>query len=190
MRHIAVILFIATSSATGYYGTPSSGDPATGHGAYPQDYPVVGPPLEVVHESQKPPTGLAIDINHNIYLTYPRNAGPTPNNVVICTSFNDEQPWPNAAIQNCTAGQDPSTCFINVQNIVRDDMGRLWVVDSGIPPSTAPNLDAVFGGAKIMSFNEVRNMDDPHVRRTLTLYIYFRRQQQSIFVPIQSLGNY
>ncbi|CAO2650575.1 Nn.00g018670.m01.CDS01 [Neocucurbitaria sp. VM-36] len=149
MRHLTLggILFVAPSLAAEY---PN----ATGHGAYPQDFPIVGPSLETVHESQKPPTGLAVDSSHHIYLTYPRNAGPTPRNVVICTSFNDEQPWPNAAIQNCTAGQDPSTCFINVQNIVRDDLGRLWIVDSGIPYYTAPNIDAVYGGAKIMSFNE------------------------------------
>jgi hypothetical protein len=73
---------------------------------------------------------------------------------VICTSFNDEKPWPNAAIQNCTSGQDPSTCFINVQNVVRDDKGRLWIVDSGIPAGASPNCDAIYGGAKLMSFNE------------------------------------
>lgn len=110
--------------------------------------------MEIVHESQKPPTGLAVDSSHNIYLTYPRNFGSSEYNVVICTSFKDEQPWPTTAIQNCTAGQDPSTCFINVQNVVRDDLGRLWVVDSGIPYNAAPNLDAIYGGAKIMSFNE------------------------------------
>ncbi|KAF1840971.1 uncharacterized protein K460DRAFT_389481 [Cucurbitaria berberidis CBS 394.84] len=151
---LGAILLVASSSATEYFETSTAGLPATGHGAYPQDFPIVEPSLETVHESQKPPTGLAIDLNHNIYLTYPRNAGQTPHNVVICTSFNDEQPWPNATIQNCAAGQDPSTCFINVQNIVRDDLGRLWVVDSGIPYYTAPEIDATYGGAKIMSFNE------------------------------------
>jgi hypothetical protein len=141
-----------------YFDTPPGGyrpfGPGYTHGAYAQDFSIVGPSLEAIHDSQKPSTGLAIDANHNIYLTYPRNAGQTPSNVVVCTSFNDEKPWPNAAIQNCTTDQDPITCFINVQNVVRDDKGRLWVVDSGIPAGASPGSNAIYGGAKLMSFNE------------------------------------
>jgi hypothetical protein len=130
--------------------------PGYNHGAYPQDFSVVGPPLEAVHDSQQAPTGLAVDNDHNIYLAYPRNSGPTPNNVVICTDFNNEKPWPNASIQNCTAGQDTSTCFLNVQNVVLDSIGQLWIVDSGIPytSATSSSPQAVPGGAKIMSFNQ------------------------------------
>ncbi|KAL6708437.1 hypothetical protein ACN47E_002700 [Coniothyrium glycines] len=149
---------ITSSIATTYFDTPPGGFRPFGHGysngAYPQDFTLFGPPLEAIHDSQKPSTGLAVDNDHKLYLTYPRNAGPTPNNVVICTSFNDEAPWPNATIQNCAADQDPSTCFINVQNIVRDDRGRLWVVDSGIPANSGPTSNATYRGAKLMSFDE------------------------------------
>ncbi|KAF1911921.1 major royal jelly protein-domain-containing protein [Ampelomyces quisqualis] len=141
-----------------YFNTPPDGyrpfGPGYTHGAYPQDFGIVGPSLEAIHDSQKPSAGLAVDVNHNLYLAYPRNAGSTPSNVVICTSFNDEQPWPDAAIQNCTTDQDPSTCFINVQNVVRDDKGRLWIVDSGIPAGAPAGSNAIPGGAKLMSFNE------------------------------------
>lgn len=155
---LSAIPFAAVASASNSFDTPQ-GDyrpfgPGYTNGAYPQDFALVGPVLEAVHDSQKPSTGLAIDSAHKLYLTYPRNSGSTPNNVVICTSFNDEQSWPNASMQNCSAGQDPSTCFINVQNIVRDDRGRLWVVDSGIPYNFTPTADAIYGGAKLMSFNE------------------------------------
>ena len=119
-------------------------------GVCPQDFTIVGPQLVPVHESTEAPTGLAIDPALNLYLTYPRNTGPTPNNVVICTSFTGEKPWPNAAIQNCTAGQDPSTCFINVQNVVLDSKNQLWVVDSGIAPMTKI---AMTNGSKLMSFD-------------------------------------
>ena len=61
--------------------------PGFTHGAYPQDFSVVGGPLEAVHDSQEAPTGLAVDSEHHIYLTYPRNMGPTPNNVVIATGY-------------------------------------------------------------------------------------------------------
>ncbi|KAL9106600.1 MAG: hypothetical protein Q9227_008383 [Pyrenula ochraceoflavens] len=128
--------------------------PGFNPGAYPQDFQLVGPPLEAVHESQQAPTGLAVDNSNNIYLTYPRNSGQTPNNVVIATSFGGEEPWPNAQIQNCTASQNASTCFINVQNVVLDSIGQLWVVDSGIPYYAAAGSDAVQYGAKLMSFNQ------------------------------------
>ncbi|KAL1604535.1 hypothetical protein SLS59_003730 [Nothophoma quercina] len=148
---------LAVCSAQTYFDTPPGGFRPFGSGytlgAWPQNFNVVGQELEAIHDSQRPSTGLAVDNEHKLYLTYPRNASPTPNNVVICTSFNDEQPWPNAAIQNCTANQDPSTCFINVQNIVLDDLNRLWVVDSGIPYGTPSGSNATYGGAKIMSFN-------------------------------------
>lgn len=49
--------------------------PGFTRGAYPQDFSVVGPPLEAVHDSQEAPTGLAVDHEHNLYLTYPRNSG-------------------------------------------------------------------------------------------------------------------
>jgi len=119
-------------------------------GTCPNDFTIIGPSLEPVHESTSPPTGLAIDPNLNLYLTYPRNSGPTPNNVVICTSFTQEEPWPTAEIQNCTTGQNASTCFINVQNVVLDSLNQLWIVDSGIPPGAK---SAVEYGAKIMSFS-------------------------------------
>jgi hypothetical protein len=152
------ILPVTATTYDTYFDTPPGGfrpfGPGYTHGAYSQDFNVVGEPLQAIHDSQVPSTGLAVDSSHNLYLTYPRNAGPTPNNVVICTSFNEEKSWPSAAIQNCTANQDPSTCFINVQNIVRDDRGRLWVVDNGIPAGSPPSNNAIYGGAKLMSFNE------------------------------------
>ena len=116
----------------------------------PSDYSIIGPSLQAVHSSTSPPTGLAIDPNLTLYLTYPRNTGPTPVNVVICPTYEDEEPWPNTAIQNCTSGQNASECFINVQNVVLDSLNQLWIVDSGIPPGSE---EAVQYGAKIISFD-------------------------------------
>ena len=117
-----------------------------------------GPPLQAVHAStERPPTGFAVDPSLNIYLTYPRNTGPTPNNVVIATNFTGEKAWPNPEIQNCTAKQNASTCFINVQNVVLDPKNPehvMWVVDSGISPDAK---SATPYGSKIMSFNITDN---------------------------------
>lgn len=129
--------------------TPKQNANAT-RGVCPNDFTIIGPRLQAVHESVQAPTGLAVDPDLHIYLTYPRNTGPTPNNVVIATGFDGEEPWPNAAIQNCTAGQNVSECFINVQNVVLDSLNQMWVVDSGIAPG---EMEATPGGAKIIAFN-------------------------------------
>lgn len=84
-------------------------------GVCPQDFSLIGGELEAVHESVNAPTGLAVDADLNVYLTFPRNNANLTNNVVICTSFTDEEPWPNAEIQRCQPGQNVSECFINVR---------------------------------------------------------------------------
>lgn len=119
-------------------------------GVCPQDFTIIGGQLEAVHESVNAPTGLAVDLESNVYLTYPRNAANLTNNVVICTSFTDEEPWPNAEIQRCQPGQNASECFINVQNVVLDSIGQMWVVDTGIPYGST---EYVSGGGKIMAFD-------------------------------------
>lgn len=123
---------------------------ATTIGLCPTDFTIIGGELEAIHESLQAPTGFAVDPNGQYYLTYPRNTGPTPNNVVIATSFSEEKPWPSAQIQNCTTGQNVSECFINVQNVVLDSINQLWIVDSGIP---AGEKSPVTYGSKIMSFD-------------------------------------
>lgn len=128
-----------------------SNNPNATLGICPTDFTIIGPELEAIHESQSAPTGFAVDENLGIYLTYPRNTGATPINVAKATSFASEEPWPNAAIQNCTADQDLAGCFINVQNVVLDAVGQLWVVDSGIMPGAKT---ASSRGAKIISFNQ------------------------------------
>lgn len=121
------------------------------NGVCVQDFKIIGGALEAVHESTKAPTGLAVDLDENIYLTYPRNFENATNAVTLATGFAEEEPWPSAEIQNCQPGQNVSECFINVQNLVLDAHGQLWVLDSGIPyKKTAP---AVSGGAKIMQFD-------------------------------------
>lgn len=153
MQLVLVLLFTAVAVAQGFSATcpavPAQTPNAT-IGTCPTDFTIVGGDLEPVHESQTPPTGLAIDPNGKLYLTYPRNFGITPLNVVVATSFTDEQAWPNATIQNCTTGQNAADCFINVQNVVLDSINQLWIVDSGIPPGMK---SAVQNGSKIMSFD-------------------------------------
>lgn len=132
---------------------PALSSSNTTNGVCVQDFKIIGGALEAVHESTHAPTGLAVDLDENIYLTYPRNFENATNAVTIASSFTDEEPWPSAEIQNCQPGQNVSECFINIQNLVLDAHGQFWVLDSGIPyKKTAP---AVTGGAKIMQFDPV-----------------------------------
>lgn len=119
-------------------------------GVCPQDFTIIGGQLEAVHQSTSAPTGLAVDNDLNVYLVYTRNAGNPAIQVVIATSFTDEEPWPSTEIQNCQPGQDPSTCFVNAQNVVLDSIGQMWVQDSGIP---AGETQAITNGSKIMAFD-------------------------------------
>ncbi|KAI9658956.1 MAG: hypothetical protein M1821_001916 [Bathelium mastoideum] len=156
---VPILLVITTAAAQDclfpicppYQGGSACNDNSTVPYSSPDDFTITGPPLQAVHQSSQPPTGLALDNAKNLYLTYPRNNGLTPSQVTIAKSFTAEEPWPNAAIQNCTSGQDPSTCFINVQNVVLDSQNVMWAVDSGIN-FTNPSM-AIPGGAKIMAFN-------------------------------------
>jgi hypothetical protein len=158
MQATYLFAFVALAAGQGFPSTcpavPTPSPNAT-VGTCPTDFTIIGGELEPVHESHNPPTGFAIDPNQKIYLTYPRNTGPTPINVVVATSFTDEEPWPNDAIQNCTTGQNVAECFINVQNVVLDSINQLWVVDSGIPPG---QKSAVTNGSKIMSFDLSGNL--------------------------------
>jgi hypothetical protein len=102
-------------------------------GICPSDLDVIGGTLEPVHDCVKAPTGIAVDRQHNVYFTYARNSEPQNWTLTKATGFNTEEPWPSAEWQNCAPGQNASTCFVNVQNLVLDDFGRFWVIDSGVP---------------------------------------------------------
>lgn len=78
LHSLVVSTACCASTAHAYWdtlGTFRPFGPGFNRGAYPQDFSVVGPPLEAVHDSQEAPTGLAVDHEHALYLTYPRNSG-------------------------------------------------------------------------------------------------------------------
>lgn len=89
--------------------------------------------MEVVHEHERAPTGLGLDLDANIYFIYARNLEAQNWTLTKSSGFNTEVPWPSAEWQNCASGQNVSECFINVQNVVLDSEGVFWVVDSGVP---------------------------------------------------------
>lgn len=102
-------------------------------GACPGDLQVIGDVPKPIHEGAIPPTGIAVDPEHNIFFTYARNMQKQNYTMTKATSFTDEVPWPSEEWQNCAEGQNASTCFVNVQNVVLDSVGGWWVIDSGVP---------------------------------------------------------
>lgn len=132
----------ATSNSTFSNSTSSSSCPTplsqlrndtTPIGSCAADLEVIGNALETVHEGDRPPTGIAVDPEHNIFFTYARNMEDQVWTLTKATGFTTEEPWPTEEWQNCEEDQDASTCFVNVQNIVLDSEGGWWVIDSGVP---------------------------------------------------------
>lgn len=113
-----------------YSLTRNDSDPI---GACSSDFQVIGDVPEVVHEGSIPPTGIAVDPEHNVFLTYARNMQKQNYTMTKASSFTEEVPWPTEEWQNCAEGQNASTCFVNVQNVVLDSVGGWWVIDSGVP---------------------------------------------------------
>lgn len=126
---------LATSNSTSACPTPLSQlrEDTTPIGSCSAELDVIGDVLETVHESERAPTGIAVDPEHNIFFTYARNMEPQNWTVTKATGFTTEEPWPSEEWQNCAEGQNASTCFVNVQNIVLDSVGGWWVIDSGLP---------------------------------------------------------
>ncbi|KAJ0104461.1 hypothetical protein J7T55_010927 [Diaporthe amygdali] len=119
-------------------------------GACSSDFQVIGDVPDAIHEGAIPPTGIAVDPEHNIFFTYARNMEKQNHTLTKATSFSEEIPWPSEEWQNCAEGQNASTCFVNVQNIVLDSVGGWWVIDSGVPNGAAMPVP---DGPKIINFN-------------------------------------
>ncbi|RAL62047.1 hypothetical protein DID88_002534 [Monilinia fructigena] len=154
-----MLLFLAALAATAAAQSTNGSCPVplsqqrtslTTIGLCSADLDVIGPNLEAVHEGKIPPTGLAVDLDANLFFTYARNMEPQNWTLTKATGFNSEVPWPSEEWQNCKSGQNASECFVNVQNVVLDAEGVFWVIDSGVPNGASHPTPY---GAKIMSFN-------------------------------------
>ncbi|RDI85296.1 hypothetical protein Vi05172_g4846 [Venturia inaequalis] len=154
-----LLAFAATACAAKLGIFPNLTCPAAGSqlrtdttpiGYCPGDFDIRGPRLEVVYESALAPTGLGLAPNGDIYFTYARNMEVQKWTLTKKVNFTSEVPWPSEKWQNCAAGQDVATCFVNVQNVVLDAEGVFWVIDSGVPNGAS---FPIAGAPKIISFN-------------------------------------
>lgn len=135
----ALFLIMATSAAAyGFNATcpvplSQQRNNLTTIGICSADLDVIGPELQAVHEYRRAPTGVGLDADGNMFFTYARNMEAQNWTLTKAIGFDSEVPWPSEGWQSCKAGQNVSECFVNVQNIVLDDAGQAWVIDSGVP---------------------------------------------------------
>lgn len=102
-------------------------------------------------------TGVAAAQDGRIFVNFPRWNADVPVSVAEVRPNGSIVPYPNAewnSWRNAAAMQvDPRTHFVNVQSVVADTRGSLWVLDPG-----APNAEKVLpGAAKLVKIDLATN---------------------------------
>ena len=108
--------------------------------------PAQGPRLTQVATFEQEVTGVAAAQDGRMFVNFPRWNADVPVSVAEVRADGSTIAYPNAewnSWRNAAAAQvDPRTHFVNVQSVVADKRGSLWVLDPG-----APNAEKVLPGA-------------------------------------------
>lgn len=104
---------------------------------------------EVVAESERRWTGIAVMPDGTIFVNYPRWSDDVPISVAVLDEDGQPQPFPDAAANGWTPGDAPRDPWVCVQAVYADSTGRLWVVDASNPGFGG----VVEGGAKLCLFS-------------------------------------
>lgn len=115
----------ALATAACVRNTPAPG--TTGHSPGNK-----GPGLELVAQSPRQWTGIAVSKEGRIFVNFPRWSEDVP---ISVAELKDGQvsPWPDATWNEWKPGTSGQNHFVAVQSVVIDDQNRLWVVDTGNP---------------------------------------------------------
>lgn len=91
-----------------------------------------GPALELVAQSPRQWTGIAVSKTGRIFVNFPRWSEDVP---ISVAELKDGQvsAWPDATWNEWTPGTTHPNRFVAVQSVVIDDEDRLWVVETGNP---------------------------------------------------------
>ena len=105
-----------------------------------------GPRITQVATFDQEATGVAAAQDGRVFVNFPRWNADVPISVAEVRPNGSIVAYPNAEWnrwRNAAAAQvDPRTHFVNVQSLVADKRGKLWVLDPG-----APNAEKVVAGA-------------------------------------------
>ncbi|WP_260600131.1 SMP-30/gluconolactonase/LRE family protein [Sphingomonas endolithica] len=116
-----------------------------------------GPRIAQVSSFDQEVTGVAAAQDGRIFVNFPRWNSDVPVSVAEVRPNGSTVAYPNAewnSWRNAAAAQiDPRTHFVNVQSVVADKRGSLWVLDPG-----APNAEKVLpGAAKLVKIDLASN---------------------------------
>jgi sugar lactone lactonase YvrE len=109
--------------------------------------PSAKPTLEVVAESNRQWTGVAVTEDGRVFVNFPRWWPEVPVSVAEVLPNGNLIPFPDEAWNAWTEDGDPEMSFICVQSVIADDHGSLWVLDPanpwfrGVVPGTAKLLE-------------------------------------------------
>jgi sugar lactone lactonase YvrE len=113
----------------------------------------VKPTVEIVAESERQWTGVAVTENGRIFVNFPRWWPEVPVSVAELEASRDLIPFPDDAWNKWTPEADPASTFVCVQSVVADDAGSLWILD----PANPWFQGVVPGGAKLVQVDVATN---------------------------------
>lgn len=107
--------------------------------------------LELVAQSPRQWTGVAVSQKGRIFVNFPRWSDDVP---VSVAELKDGAvvPFPNATWNTWTPETKDPQRFVSVQSVVIDDQDRLWVLDTG-----NPRFQGVTGSPRLHQFDLKRN---------------------------------
>jgi sugar lactone lactonase YvrE len=115
------------------------------------DSTVVETTLEIVTESDRQWTGVAVTEDGRLFVNFPRWSPDVPVSVAEVLADGSLQPYPDEAWNSWTPEADASNTFVCVQSVVADGQGSLWVLD----PASAGFQGVIPGGAKLVEIDAV-----------------------------------
>jgi sugar lactone lactonase YvrE len=102
------------------------------------------------------PTGVSVALNGRIFVNFPRWGDDVPFTVGEIRAGR-LVPYPDAHVNRADKTR-PGETFISVQSVVADAQNRLWVLDTAVLDTAAPNFTApVQGGTKLVAVDLVTN---------------------------------
>jgi len=107
------------------------------------------PTLEIVAESDRQWTGVAVTKDGRVFVNFPRWSPDVPVSVAEVLLDGSLVPFPDEAWNSWTPEADPSTTFVCIQSVVADGKGSLWVLD----PGSAGFQGVIPGGAKLVEID-------------------------------------
>jgi len=110
---------------------------------------VTEPTLEVVAESDRQWTGVAVSGEGRVFVNFPRWSPEVPVSVAEVLEDGSLIPFPDEGWNSWMPEGDPESSFVCVQSVVGDGEGSLWVLDPANPWFTG----VVAGGAKLVQID-------------------------------------